>query len=86
MATFSRAEFRKSLPANGFVLIEGEKYGLMAKAKVPLTVAQKRMRHSNPSLTANVYTVLTDAELIQPEYRIGANLGNKPFVQKRKAE
>jgi len=59
---------------------------LLAKAKVPLTVAQKRMRHSTPSLTANVYTILTDADLIQPEYRIGANLGNRQTGQKQKAE
>ncbi len=59
---------------------------LLARANVPLSVARKRMRHSTPSLIAKVYTVLTDAELIRPENRIGANLGNTPDESKQKSK
>lgn len=44
---------------------------LMAQSGVPLVVAQKRMRHSTPALTSNVYSMLTDSDLIKSQYQIG---------------
>ena len=59
---------------------------LMAIAKVPLVVAQKRMRHSTPALTANVYSMFTESDLIRSEYQIGGMLSKPQKESDRKAE
>ena len=59
---------------------------LMAIAKVPLVVAQKRMRHSTPALTANVYSMFTESDLIRSDYQIGGMLSKPQKESDRKAE
>jgi integrase len=44
---------------------------LLVLGGTPLAIVQKRMRHSDPSLTANIYTMLGVSDLVQSDYRIG---------------
>ncbi len=49
----------------------------LALAGVPLTVAQKLARHSDPRLTSNVYTSLSLTELQGAVESLSANAGPK---------
>lgn len=59
---------------------------LMAIAGVPLVVAQKRMRHSTPTLTANVYSMLTEGDLVRAEYKISGMIKPSHNSSERKTK
>ena len=56
-----------------FHALRGQFATALARAGVPLTDAQKLLRHSSPLLTANFYTHLSTAEL-------AAQLGKLPAL------
>ena len=47
---------------------------LLVLGGTPLAIVQKRMRHSDPSLTANIYTMLGVSDLVQSDFRIGGKI------------